>query len=368
MAQVNFGLTMSIDETAQFIHVMGDSITPIVVSEPGVGKSSLLSMVSSMHGDAWRKVGDNYEDDHYDYIYVDCPVKDMMDVAASIPNHQSKTLEYYVSDLFKMNSGKPKVIMLDEFMKSPKLLQIIFTRLILERTVGDIPLTGGSKLFATSNNASDGVGDSMLGHVGNRVTKIDMRKPNHEEWNIWATKNKIARAVRAWASMNTKAFKSYLDPNQQDNEFIFKPSSTVKQFVSPRSLAKASVLVDRKDQISDHALMVALAGTIGESGARSMSAFIALEGKLMDFKTIISNSKNVKVPDEVSALIMMMFEAVDKIETQDELNKYMEFVERIPQSEVQAIFFTMIMHTKPRIGRYNNAIMKWASENHILLS
>jgi len=37
MAQVNFGLTMSIDETAQLIHVMGDSITPIIVSEPGVG-------------------------------------------------------------------------------------------------------------------------------------------------------------------------------------------------------------------------------------------------------------------------------------------------------------------------------------------
>ena len=368
MSQVNFTMSMSIDETAQFIHVMGDSITPIVVSEPGVGKSSLLSMIASMHGDAWRKVGDVCEDDKYDYIYVDCPVKDMMDVAASIPNHQSKTLEYYVSDLFKMNSGKPKVIMLDEFMKSPKLLQIIFTRLILERSVGDVPLQGGSKLFATSNNASDGVGDSMLGHVGNRVTKIDMRKPNHEEWNIWATKNKIARAVRAWASMNTKAFKSYLDPNQSDNEFIFKPSSTVKQFVSPRSLAKASIIVDRKDQISEHALMVALSGTIGESGARSMSAFISLEGKLMDFKAVLSNAKNVKVPDEVSALIMMMFEAVDKIETQDELNKYMDFVERIPQAEVQAIFFTMIMHTKPRIGRYNNAIMKWATENHILLS
>jgi len=368
MSQVNFTMNASIEETKQLIHVMGDSVTPIIVSEPGVGKSSLLSMIATDNGDAWRKVGDVCENDKYDYIYVDCPVKDMMDVAASIPNHQTRTLEYYVSDLFKMNSGKPKVIMLDEFMKAPKLLQIIFTRLILERTVGDVPLPHGSILFATSNNASDGVGDSMLGHVGNRVTVVNMRKPSHDEWNIWATKNKIARAVRAWASMNTKAFKSYLDPNQADNEFIFKPSSTAKQFVSPRSLAKASVLVERKDQISEHMLMVALSGTIGEAGARSMSAFIQLEGKLMDFKTILNNPKQVRVPDEVSALIMMMFEAVDKIDTQDELNKYMEFVERIPQAEVQAIFFTMIMHTKPRIGRYNNMIMKWATENHILLS
>jgi len=282
MSKINFSLTMSIDETKDFIKAMADQITPVVVSEPGVGKSTILKSLEAEMGS------------EYDYIYVDCPVKDMMDVAASIPNHESKSLEYYVSDLFKINNGRKKVIMLDEFMKAPKLLQIIFTRLMLERTVGDVPLPEGSYLFATSNNSSDGVGDNMLAHAGNRVTVINMRKPNHTEWNVWATNNKIARAVRAWASMNPKAFKSYLDPDQKDNEYIFNPSSTVKQFVSPRSLAKASVIVDRKDKITENALMVGLSGTIGEAGARSMSAFIALEGKLMSFKDVMKNASTVK--------------------------------------------------------------------------
>ena len=346
---------MSIDETKDFIKVMADQITPVIVSEPGVGKSTILKTLQAEMGD------------EYDYIYVDCPVKDMMDVAASIPNHASKSLEYYVSDLFKINNGRKKVIMLDEFMKAPKLLQIIFTRLMLERTVGDVPLPEGSLLFGTSNNSSDGVGDNMLAHAGNRVTVVNMRKPNHTEWNIWATQHKIARAVRAWASMNPKAFKSYLDPDQKDNEYIFNPSSTAKQFVSPRSLAKASVIVDRKDMVSENALMVGLAGTIGEAGARSMSAFIALEGKLMSFADVMKNASTVKVPDDVSALIMMMFEAVDNIDTQDGLNEYMQFVNRIKNAEIQSIFFTMIMHTKSKIARYNQSIQTWASNNHKIM-
>jgi hypothetical protein len=75
----------------------------------------------------------------------------------------------------------------------------------------------------------------------------------------------------------------------------------------------------------------------------------------------------VPVPQEVSAQVMMMLEAVDVIKAQDELSKYMEFVNRIPSSEVQSIFFTMMLRTKPRIARYNEEINKWARENHYLM-
>ena len=356
MSKVNFSLTTSIDETKQLIKSIGQTNTVIVVSEPGVGKSTILSMLKAEMGE-----------DEYDYIYVDCPVKDMMDIAASIPNHQSKSLEYYVSSLFKMGNGKKKVIMLDEFMKSPKLMQIIYTRLMLERSVGDWQLPEGSYVFATSNNASDGVGDGMLAHVGNRVCLVNMRKPNHDEWNTWASANGIARPIRAWAAMNTKAFKSYLDPDQQDNPYIFKPSSTNKSFVSPRSLAKCSPIVEKRGEYSENALTVALAGTAGEAFAKSIAAFISLEGRLTKYEDIIKSPKTISVPDNVSALVMMLFEAIDKLDTQDTLNKYMDFVNRIPQEEIQSIFFTMMMRAKPKLARYNQEINKWATDNHQLL-
>ena len=356
MSKVNFSLTTSIDETKQLIKSIGTTNTVIVISEPGVGKSTILSMLKAEMGE-----------DEYDYIYVDCPVKDMMDIAASIPNHQSKSLEYYVSSLFKMGNGKKKVIMLDEFMKSPKLMQIIYTRLMLERSVGDWQLPEGSYVFATSNNASDGVGDGMLAHVGNRVCLVNMRKPNHDEWNTWASANNIARPIRAWAAMNTKAFKSYLDPDQQDNPYIFKPSSTNKSFVSPRSLAKCSPIVEKRSEYTENTLTVALAGTAGEAFAKSIAAFISLEGRLTKYEDIIKNPKTISVPDNVSALVMMLFEAIDKLDTQDTLNKYMDFVNRIPQEEIQSIFFTMMMRAKPKLARYNQEINKWATDNHQLL-
>jgi len=356
MSKINFNMSVSIDDCTNIIKTIGNSITPIIVSEPGCGKSSILKMLEADLGT-----------DDYDYIYVDCPVKDMMDVAASIPNHASKTLEYYVSSLFKLGNGKKKVIMLDEFMKSPKLLQIIFTRLMLERSVGDEPLPEGSIVFGTSNNSSDGVGDSMLAHVGNRVCILPMAKPNAEQWNAWATKHKVARPIRAWVAMTPKAMRSYLDSDESDNPYIFKPSSPARSFVSPRSLAKASPIVEAKDIIGEQAMMVALSGTIGEAAAKSMSAFIALEGKLISTADVLKSASTIKVPEDVSAQVMMLFEAVDVLEVQDDLNKYMQFVERIPSSEVQSVFFTMIMRGKPKLARYNQAINKWATDNHKLM-
>jgi hypothetical protein len=367
MSKINFTPMVSIDEAKSIIGAIGNEVTCILVSEPGVGKSSILSGLAEMNGDQWRKVGDNFPTDKYDYIYIDCPVKDMMDVAASIPNHQSKSLEYYVSSLFKLDNGKPKVIMADEAFKAPKLMQIIYTRMYLERTVGDIPLPAGSIVFGTSNNASDGVGDNLLSHVGNRVCILNMSKPSHEEWLRWANKNGISRLTRAWAAMNPRAFKSYLDSDQQDNPYIFKPSSTNKQFVSPRSLAKSSVVIERKHKYTENGMMVALSGIVGEAAAKSMAAFIAVEDKILKYEDVLKDPTKVAVPDEVAVLVQMLFEAIDNIETQDALNSYMEFVNRIKHSEIQTIFFTMMMRTKPRVARYNQQLSTWAAANHIYM-
>jgi len=356
MSKINFRMTASINEVKNMIMYMGDEITHIVMGQPGVGKSSILKMLEEDMGT-----------DDYDFIYVDCPVKDMMDIAASIPNHETKSLEYYVSSLFKLGNGKKKVIMLDEFMKAPTLLQVIFTRLMLERTVGDAALPDGSIVFGTSNNTTDGVGDAMLDHAGNRVCKVEMRNPFVDEWNEWAAKHGIARPIRAWAAMNPKAFASYLDGDQDDNPYIFKPNQKGRQFVSPRSLAKCDVFVKRKSQITENALAVGLAGTIGEAAAKSMAAFIALESKLTLTSDIIKSPETVTVPDDTSALIMMMLEACDYLKTQDDLNAYMKFVNRIPRGEVQSLFFTMMLRTKPKLARFNQEITNWAAANNYML-
>jgi hypothetical protein len=357
MSKMNFTPTVSINELRKMIPLVGSELTIVIQSEPGCGKTSLLKMIEEDHGDK------------YDYIYVDCPVKDMSDIGMTIPNHASKTLEYYVAELFKLDSDKPKMICLDELMKAPKLLQIIFTRLMLEKMVGDRPLPHGSVIMATSNNASDGVGDSMLAHAGNRVCIVRMAKPTPDEWLQWATANGISRIVRAFVSMFPRVMASYTEgDHQKDNPYIFKPSMSTLSFCSPRSLAKCDAIVKHRDVLGENATMVALAGTIGASAAGDMAAFLSLEKSLMDVKDIIKKPKDVPMPTDISAQLMIMFQAVDTLATQDELTSFMEFVERIQSSEVQAVFFTMMMRSPKavRLARNNAKIAEWAKNNHEL--
>ena len=104
-----------------------------------------------------------------------------------------------------------------------------------------------------------------------------------------------------------------------------------------------------------------------KQAAKSMAAFIARESKLMMTADVIKSPDTVDVPDDTSALIMMMLEAADYLKTQDDLNAYMKFVNRIPRGEVQSVFFTMMLRTKPKLSRYNQAITNWAAANNYML-
>jgi len=354
---IDFNNPITLAQARVAIRTLGTTNTAIIKGEPGCGKSTLLKMLKEDMGDG------------YDYIYVDCPFKDVGDTAMSVPNNARTRLTQVVSDLFMLDSPKPKVIMLDEFMKTPKLLQTMWTRLMLERTVGDHVLPEGSVVFATSNNASDGVGDSMLAHAGNRVTIYNLRKSNAAEWNAWATDNDISPEIRACVAMNPRMMASYLDGGQDDNPVIFNPARKSLSFVTGRSLAKCDPIVRNRHVLGDVLTKASLAGTIGAAAAELMSAFLSLANELVSVKDVIADPDNVRMPEKPAALFMMMFNAIDTIETQDELASFMKFLNRIKSSEVQSVFFTMAMQSK-RVGKLavrNEQIKDWAKNNYELL-
>jgi hypothetical protein len=371
---LSFAVSATIDELRYAIPIYAGEITPIILSEPGCGKSSLLAMIAEDMGDKWRKAGDEKRegnDDKYEYIYIDCPLRDVMDMGAYIPVHAEKTLEYYVSGLLNLKSKKPKFIMLDEFMKAPKMMQVLFTRLMLERMWGDAALPKGSCIFGTSNNASDGVGDSMLAHAGNRVMIVSMEKPDSKRWLLWSGEHDIAKAIRAWVAMNPRCLASYLDGGQEDNPYIFKPNNGVLSFVSPRSLAKCDVIVRNQDKVSKNMTRAALAGTIGLSAAEDMAAFLTLEKEIISTKDVIANPETTQIPEKTAALCIMVFNAMDDLVTQDDLSAYMKFVNRIPSGELQNIFFTILMGGKRtfKLGKNNEDVKNWCkkSDNLALL-
>jgi CDP-diacylglycerol pyrophosphatase len=134
---INLTTTLDINEVVRFIQTIGQHVTALLISEPGVGKSSVLRQIAINNGDKWRNIKDNFPEDKYQYVYVDAPNKRDGDLFMMMPERETQSIEQYTTSLINMNDPRPKVIMLDETLKVLKSMKPLFTRLILERCVGD---------------------------------------------------------------------------------------------------------------------------------------------------------------------------------------------------------------------------------------
>lgn len=352
---------LTINECARLIRTVGEHVTVYIESEPGCGKSSILKVLAEQMGDA------------YEYVYLDCPTLGDGDLGMNIPNRETGQLEFFVSSLLKLDAGKPVVIMADEVAKMSNLLKVIITRLFLERAIGDRVLPAGSIVFATSNHGSDGVGDTLQAHIGNRIMRVEMAKPDHKSWCAWAGEHGVSALTRAWVTMKPKALHSYRHITAEelrDNEFIFNPSRPATTFVSPRSLEKADVVVRNRDILGDTVTKTALAGVVGAAAAESMAMFFKLEKDLLSVPAILRDPEGITLPTQVGAVLMTLFNAVDELETQDQLVKFMRFTARLDSEEFRAVFFTMLCESKrtARMAMQNAEVKAWYLANHKLVS
>jgi hypothetical protein len=213
------------------------------------------------------------------------------------------------------------------------------------------------------------VGDTLSAHVLNRLCVINVRKPDARRWNLWATDNGISRIVRSWVAMNSNCLASYLDGGQESNPFIFNPTKPITSFLTPRSLVGADSVVKNANKLGSYVTQAALAGLCGSAFAESIAAFIAMEKELVSVNDIIANPQMIQIPEKPAALFMTMFNAVDTIETQDDLSAFMIFVKRIPSDEVKSCFYSMAYESKrtAKLARNNNELREWGANNLPLL-
>lgn len=361
VSQVKSHQLVSISEVARLIATVGDEVTTVVVGEPGTGKTSILDLLRLRYGD------------EYEYVYLDCPTLGDGDLHMLIPNRDTHMLESYISALLKFDSGKPVIIMLDEFLKVNKLMKVLFTRLMLERAVGSHVAPKGSKIFATSNLASDGVNDTIEAHVGNRVMMVEMAKPNHKEWLAWAVGAGISALTRAVVAMKPALLQSYrsLSANAlKENPYIFNPTVPCISFVTPRSLAKADVVVRNRKVLGEELTRAALAGVVGQPAAELFATFFLLEKDMLPIADILKAPDTIAIPSSVGALLLTMNNAIDELETQDDLTKFLRFAMRIESDEYRDVFMSQLCES-PRTARMalqNADVNKWYEQNYKILT
>ena len=367
MSVINFGSSISLNQFANAIATSGTDVTIIGCGEPGIGKSATLKLLEKRFPD-------------YEVAYIDCTLLDLGDFALpyTVDAGEIRVTEFAPNARFKLHSGKPVIIMLDELGKAIKSVKNVLLTLINEHRVGDKKLPDGSIVFATTNLSSDGVGDTLEAHMINRGTVVDIRKPHagfnadgtidDDSWGKWALANDIDPTVIAWVRQYPHALGSYTDPAQRDNAYIYMPGKLQKAFVTPRSLEKASHIAKQRSELGDELTISLLSGTIGESAARDMQAFFTVADKLPTWDAIINDPKGAKLPDDVVARCLTVFSAITRIKESSVVDKFLDYLGRM-EKEWQALFARSIMKSdKQAVAIRSDKFKKWATDNQWMFS
>jgi hypothetical protein len=257
-----------------------------------------------------------------------------------MPKVNEHAVSFIPNSLFVSDPTTPVIIMLDEMGKAMRPVQNALLRLLHERKLGEYTLPPNSIVFATTNLASDGVGDNLQAHAKNRITTLTVAKPTADEWIVWGGAHGIAPELLAWVHEYPHALASYTDESQADNPYIFNPRKQQAAFVSPRSLEKASHILHKRTAFSQTSLISALSGTVGEAAARDMQAFLSLADALPRWERILTDPTSCPVPDSAIAQSILIHRAIARLDAAA-VTPWLTYLTRLP-TELQAMFASTV--------------------------
>jgi len=344
-------LSVTLAGAADLIRECGPTNTFIFQGEPGIGKSALL-----------KDMGNSDAGQDFITVYIDCALLDLGDLQMPVPAEDRRSIGFVPNSMFKVDSKVPLIVMLDEIGKASRPVQNALLTLLHEHRIGNHHLPEGSIVFCTTNMASDGVGDNLQAHAKNRVTFMRIDKPTHTEWLPWAANNDVSPEVMAWVNENPHCLASYIDTEGTDNPYIFYPSKQQDAYFTPRSAFNASNIIKKRDKFSPSVLVAALAGTIGESAAKDMQAFISVADALPSWGRIIESPDTAPVSDNPIAHSILAMSAVMRI-THTNIDAWMTYMGRLPM-EVQYLFANQAHHSKNQtVLRNCRAYVTWALDH-----
>jgi MoxR-like ATPase len=349
--------SVTLQECADLIHAVGDTVTVLAQGEMGIGKSSMLKMLQAMNPNHFVCYGDMTTKDVGDFLVPKIRSLNGSEVCSFIPNEE-----------FGFHLDKPIILMLDEIGKASKAVMNACLRLMLERKLGTYSLPKGSIVFATTNLANEAIGDNLPPHARNRLAVVKVRKPTSDQWIEWALDNDIAPEVLMTVKQFPQMLASFEDFDKaSDNEYIYDPRTPRPAFCTPRSMEKASDIIKKTKPLGLNIMAHTLKGTIGNRATYDMLSIIQLNAELPEWDKIIASPETCPIPKSPSAVCMLVYSSIQRIE-KDEVSKFMKYLERLSK-EAQGLFATSIMRTskKTTVGT-NQGFIKWATANNYLFA
>lgn len=353
MADVTMGTAVSLTEATDMVQHVGSKVSFIFKGEMGIGKSAILSTLAERLKDTYR------------YVYAETQTFDVGDVTG-VPFTELvngvKVTRFAPNILTGVHSEKPIIFMADEIGKAMRPVQNSMLRLFQSRRIGEYGLPEGSIVFGTTNLAVEGLSDHIQQHAQNRVSMVEINKPDAQEWLPWAMANNVHPIILAWVKKFPHCLATFRDGD--GNPYISYPSKTEGAFVSPRSLENASHILHERGRLTDNAVTAAIKGCVGVAAAVDIMTFAQTFDRMPSWEATITNPDTCPVPavGDFAANFVTVFSAIQLIDKQT-LTPFLTYLRRLPK-EYQGVFALNVLTSPKRsVAQSNRAFITWAVEN-----
>jgi len=322
--------SLSRKQTVDLCHNASDMVTVLVLGHTGTGKTDLFAELCALNPDHIPSFFDGANKDQGDMSIPD--IKGSTDALKFIPNVE-----------LGVHHNKPILLMVDEYPKCNRSIKLMLNSLIHERKFAGHTLAAGSKIVLTGNLGAEGLGDLVEAHTANRMTVVEMQKPDHMEHVQYMINHNCDPIIMGFAKDNPQLYADFRDvKNPDDNPYIYHPQAVGRTaFWSCRSAVKLSNVFKRREHLDEHTLTSVAIGTIGAAAALDLMAFAKLANQLPSHDSIKTDPLNATVPTSASAVCMVVYRTLAGMD-KTFVTPWLKYLNRLP-IEAQGMFANGVM-------------------------
>jgi hypothetical protein len=320
------------------LDVLSAGLVPMLVSSPGIGKSSIAKQISDA--------------ENLKLIDIRLSQCDPCDLNG-FPSVNGERSRYLPMDTFPLEGDKiPEgysgwLVLFDEANSAPLSVQAAAYKIILDRQIGQFNLHKNVAMMAAGNLAGDrAIVTRLSTAMQSRMIHFELAE-DIDSWLTWADKADIDYRIRSFLRF------------QPDSLLKFDPDHNDKTFASPRTWEFLSKIISPWSKINITKLPI-LAGTISEGMAREFFGYSQIFEKLPTIEEIIAYPERTTIPSQPD-IKYAITGLVSKHLSCDNADKIILFVNRLP-IEFQIICLRTAFVRDSKLLQ-NKEIQKWISIN-----
>lgn len=321
---------------------------PIVISSPGMGKSSLA-----------RQIAKQFNLKLIDIRLSYCDPTDLNGLP--FPNKQGTRASYLPVDIFPLegdslpldeNGEKMEgwLINFDELPSAVPAVQVAAYKVLLDREIGNNKLHENVLMMAAGNKESDNAVVHKLGTaMQSRLIHYEL-EVDKDAWLDWAYKAGIDYRVTSYIEYMPNRLMMF-DPDHNDKTF---PCPRTWEFLSDILKAQKKMANAPKD------ISATIAGTIGENVGYEFRAFLDIFKDLVTVDQIIKDPTGTPVPDSPNKLFALSGSIIDNFDPKHTID-IVEYLSRLP-IEFQIITMKAVVK-KDTSFLGNPRVKQWFAQN-----